>query len=273
MGLYDLPKEDVMRTVICAIILAVPCLADEVILKDGRRIEWSKLEDSGDSYIIITPENTRIVVKRAEVESFAKTEHAVLLTGATMTFDKKAKLDVIDLLKSIDSARDVLSGAWKFLPDGSIQCSRPPQVSGSRIQARYALASEEYNLIATVERVEDGDNICFGLPTPGGNQCTFFFDLGNGQDSALLMPDQKKLGLIQGKQFPPKKQRTVTFMVRKGGLVVQLDGKDFTTIRTDWSKVQPYPDHGPREQGFSFAGLTTGVKLSRMVLSYPAGQK
>lgn len=262
-----------MRVLMLALIVAAPCFADEVITKDGRHIEWQKLEDAGDNYIIITPENTRVVVKRSEVESFAKTEHASPLTGATIGFDKKAKLDVVDLLKTVDSGRDILSGAWKFLPDGSLQCSRPAQVSGSRIQARYVPASEEYNLIATVERVEDGDNICFGLPTPGGNQCTFFFDLGNGQDSAILMPDQKKLGLIAGKQFPPKKQRTVTFMVRKSGLVVQLDGKDFTTIRTDWSRVTPYPDHGPKEPGFSFAGLTTGVKLSRLVLTYPAAQK
>lgn len=263
-----------MRTMLALAALALPCLADEVVLKDGRRIEWKSIEDSGDNaYVLVTPEGNRITLKRTDVESFAKTEHVSALTGASMTFDKKVKLDVNDLLRKVESEKDYLSGAWKALADGTLQCARPAQISTSRVQARHAPTSDEYNLTATVERVEDGDNIGFGLIAPGGNRCTFVFDLENGTESGLLLPDQKREGVVKGKQFSPKKPRTVTFMVRKAGLVVQLDGKDFSTIRTDWSKVAPYPGVGPNDQGFSIAALTTGVKVSRWMVSYPAPVK
>lgn len=259
-----------MKTIalVLGLLPALDCLADEVVLKDGRRIEWRSIEDAGDTYVIVTPENTRIVVKRADVEAIAKTEHVTALTGASMSFDKKAKLAVDDLLKRADFVR----GAWKTAPDGSVSVEKAGPSDAAIFHVRMTPSSEEYNLTAIIERDGEGDNLCFGLLGPGGAKVTYFFDLDMGKDSAILTADRKRVSSVPGRQFTAKKARTVTFMIRKAGIVVQLDGKDFITIRTDW-KLSPFPSICPTEPGFAFEALGAGVRVSKMSLSYPAAQK
>jgi hypothetical protein len=258
----------ILMGAIASVALSLACRADDVVMKDGRKIEFKSIEDAGDTYVIVTPENTRVVVKRGDVDSFAKTEHVSPLTGAQVSFDKKAKLDTADLLKKAE----FVSGAWKTAPDGSVSCAKPEKSGGSTFQVRHTLAADEYNLTAVIERSDEGDNICFGLMGPGGARLTYFFDLEFGKESCVLTADRKRISTIAGRQFPAKKARTVTFMVRKSGVIVQLDGKDFSTIRTDW-KLSPFPDICPTEPGFGFEALTTGIRVSKFTVSSVAGQK
>jgi len=253
---------------VSSVALSLACQADDVVMKDGRKIEFRSLEDAGDTYVIVTPENTRLVVKRADVDSFAKTEHVSPLTGAQVSFDKKAKLDVVDLLKRAEFT----AGAWKTAADGSASVPKCGPTENAIFHVRMAPGAEEYNLTAVVEREAEGDNVCFGLLGPGGVPVTYFFDLDMGKESCILTADRKRISSIAGRQFPAKKVRTVTFMVRKTGLVVQLDGKDFSTIRTDW-KLSAFPGICPAESGFGFEALGAGVRVSKLALSYPAVQR
>jgi|SRR5579859_5563229 len=259
-----------MKATILSLVLGlgVNCLADEVVLKDGRRIEWAKLEDLGDTYVITTPENQRVVVKRSEVESIAKTEHVSPLTGAQASFDKKAKLDLVDLLKRVEFS----SGTWKQSPDGSVFCTKPGPTEASVFYVKVAPDGEEYNLTAVVERDGEGDNLAFGLMGPGGARLTYMFDIDMGKESCVFTADRKRIAAVAGRQFVPKKPRTVTFMVRKSGLIVQLDGKDFATARTDW-KLSPFPGICPGEPGFGFAALGAGVRISKLAITLPATPK
>lgn len=258
----------IILSAISSVALSLVCHADDVVMKDGRKIEFSKLEDAGDTYVIITPENARVVVKRADVDSFAKTEHVSPLTGAQVTFDKKAKLDTADLLKKAE----FVSGAWKTAPDGSVSVAKPGPSDASIFHIRQAPPAEEYNLTAVVERDGEGDNIAFGIPGPGGAQISYIFDLDMGKESCVFTADRKRVSSVPGRQFTAKKSRVVTFMVRKSGLVVQLDGKDFATIRTDW-KLSPFPGICPTEPGFGFEALGAGVRVSKFSVSSVAGQK
>ncbi len=260
-----------MKTLTLLALLAVPCLADEVVMKDGRKIEFKSLEDSGETYTIVSPEGTRVVVKRSDVEGIAKTEPAVVLTGATMSFSKKSKLDVVDLLKKVETEKDFLVGAWKVQQDGSLLLTAPPNVENACCQIHCELPSEEYNLSLTIERTEGEDNVSVTFPTPGGRQCQFFFDVDKGKYSAILTPGGPEGHLkastpIPGKQLAAKKPRAVVFMVRKSGLVVQIDGKDVTTFRSDWSKVVPLT--GPQtKDAFAIGALACGVRVSKMTLT------
>jgi hypothetical protein len=258
----------ILLSAISSVALSLVCHADDVVMKDGRKIEFKALEDAGDTYVITTPENTRVVVKRGDVDSFAKTEHVSPLTGATVSFDKKAKLNVDDLLKRAEFQ----SGAWKTAPDGSVSVAKAGPSENATFHVRVAPAADEYNLTAIVEREADGDNICFGLTGPGGARLTYFFDLDMGKESCILTADRKRISSVPGRQFTAKKARTVTFMVRKSGVVVQLDGKDFSTIRTDW-KLAPFPGIMPTESGFGVEALGAGVRISRLSISYLAGQR
>jgi hypothetical protein len=259
---------------IVALLLALPCLADEVLLKDGRKIEFRSLEDAGATYTVTTPEGTRVVVKRADVEGFAKTEPASALTGASISFDKKSKTDSVDLLKKIED-KDFLIGSWKLLPDGSLHLTAPTGVENACCQIRHVPASDEYNLTLVVERTEGEDNIAVAFPTPGGFQCQFFFDVDKGKYSAVLTPGGPDGHLkasvpVQGKQLSIKKPRTIVFMVRKTGLVVQLDGKDVTTFRTDWTKIVPLCGPQARD-AFAVSALTCGIRVSKMTVTVATG--
>jgi hypothetical protein len=258
----------ILLSAISSVALSLVCHADDVVMKDGRKIEFKTLEDAGDTYVITTPENTRLVVKRGDVDSFAKTEHVSPLTGATVSFDKKAKLNVDDLLKRAE----FMTGSWKTAPDGSVSCEKPGPRDNSTLHVRVAPSAEEYNLTAVVERDGEGDNIGFGLTGPGGAQMTYIFDLDMGKESCVFTADRKRISTVAGRQFTAKKARVVTFMVRKSGVVVQLDGKDFSTIRTDW-KLTPFPGIMPTEPGFGVEALGAGVRISKLSISYLAGQR
>jgi hypothetical protein len=261
-----LQKGKIMKTIILLASLAVPCFADEVLLKDGRRVEFKSVEDTGETYTIVTPEGSRVVVKRSEVDGFAKTEPAVALTGAAMSFGKSSKLDSVDLLKKVESDKDFLSGSWKFQPDGTLLSVS--QADSPSFQVRYAPTSEEYNLTLVIERTDGDDNIGIAFPAPGGRQCQFFFDVDKGKYSAVLIPGGPEGHLkastpITGKQFVAKKPRIVVLMIRKSALVVQVDGKDLTTLRTDWSKIVPLCGQQARD-AFAVSALTSGVRISKM---------
>jgi hypothetical protein len=260
-----------MKTIAILAALLTPCYADEVLLKDGRRVEFRSVEDTGETYTIVTPEGARVVVKRSDVEGFVKTEPAVALTGATMTFSKGSKLDSVDLLKKIEADKDFLSCLWKFQPDGSLILTAPTSVENGCCQIRYTPASEEYNLTLVIERTDGEDNIGVTFPVPGGRQCQFYFDVDKGKYSAILTPGGLEGHLkasppVQGKQFTMKKPRMVVFMIRKAGLVVQLDGKDVSTVRVDWSKISPLS--GPQaKDAFAVSALTSGIRVSKMSLT------
>lgn len=265
-----------MKTILILLTLSVPCFSDEVLLKDGRRIDFKSLEDTGETYTIVTPEGVRMVVKRSEVTGFEKTEPVSPLTGATMSFGKKDKLDSVDLLKKVETDKDFLAGAWKFQQDGSLLLTAPAVVEHGTCQIRYTPASEEYNLTLTMERTEGDDNIGVTLQIPGGRQCQYYFDIQKGKCSAILVPGgpdghTKASAPAPGRQFAVKKPHTVVFMVRRAGLVVQVDGKDVTTFRSDWTNVEPLG--GPKVGGaqdkgaFAISALASGIRISKAVLT------
>jgi hypothetical protein len=260
-----------MKTLALIAVISLPCFADDVLLKDGRRVEFKTLEDAGATYTITTPEGVRIVVKRTEVEGFAKTEPATPLTGASVSFDKKSKTDNVDLLKKVED-RDFLAGVWKFAPDGSLQSTMAATgTENAFCQIRYTPTSDEYDLTLVIERTDGEDNVGVAFPVPGGHQCQFFFDVEKGKYSAILTPGGPEGHLkastpVPGRQFVQKKPRTVIFMVRKTGLVVKLDGKDVTTFRTDWTKIVPLCGSQARD-AFAVSALTSGVRISRMSIT------
>ncbi len=260
-----------MKFTIIALLISLPCLADDVLLKDGRRIEFRSVEDTGETYTVVTPEGGRVVVKRSEVEGFAKTEPAVALTGATFSFDKKAKIETIDLLKQIDLGRDSLDGAWKFGPGGVLSGS---SASAARLQIRYTPSAEEYNLTVVLERTEGGDNVGIGLPSPGGGMFMYHLDVDMGAYHGVLAPEgvdgHRKVTSTPGKVLTAGKPRTLVFMVRRVGLVLQVDGKDVCTSKLDWAHLAPLAQCAPADRpAFALFALKSGITFSRMFVSYP----
>lgn len=259
-----------MKTLALLALLVTPCLADEVVMKDGRKIEFRSIEDTGDTYTIVTPESSRIVVKRADVEAFAKTEPATPLTGASVSFDRKSKLDTVDLLKKVSFDKGVVDGSWKFV--GAILTGAAGPEGAARLQISCKPSSEEYNLTLVIERADGDDNVGIGFLTPGGGSAMLHLDVDRGAYSGILAPEgasgHKKVCSAPGKQLNVGKPRTVVLMVRKASLVVQVDGKDLLTSRIDWTKVSILPQcAASAADSFVLFALKSGVRVSKMTVS------
>jgi hypothetical protein len=228
-----------MKRLAAFFILVSPLLADELKLKTGKTIEWTDLHDGGDVYEVTTPQGTKVTVKKDEVDSLVPRKAPEILTGAAITFDKKKKLETVDVLATVDIKKDIVSGPWKM--NGRALSGGPGSAeSVSKFQfSGFTSIPEEYDLTVVVEKKETTNGIFFGL-IGGGHQFLVGFDYQKCSMSGIVtkMESNIKEGrAVPGRFFSAKSPRTLKFMVRKEALVVQVDGKDFIAWKADWSLV------------------------------------
>lgn len=219
-----------MKTMLLALLITLPCSADELILRDGKRISWKALSDDGDAYSIETANGQKMTVRKSDVDriSIARPESAAPLTGASFAFDVKHTATT-DLIPKVD-----LHGvdAWKLAGRSLAATASWP----TRQTVTFDVdVPDEYDLTATIERADAGNkDFAVGI-VAGGAQCAFHFDSWDASASSLALIDGAESEKAPGGIFKQGKPRTVRLMVRKSGLVVQLDGKDFAKLRPDWS--------------------------------------
>lgn len=253
--------------------LAAGAHADTFILKDGKQVEGTIVHDSGDTYEIETESGPKLHLKKMDVERIlpvVKTSSGAPLTGATFTFDKKRKLDTVDLLAAIDTKRDALTGTWK-LAGKALTFSDGQH---SKLQTTYAVP-DEYDLTIELSRKEGADDFYAGL-IGGGRQFTFHFDSFKSAWSGPQLIDGKMAGPDSDVGVPGKKvftngtPRTAVFMVRKEGLVVRLDGKDFFAWKADWSRVSLHSVFiVPSKTAIFVGAFGSTYSITKMVLTVP----
>jgi hypothetical protein len=241
--------------------------ADELILKDGKKIEWTDLHDAGDVYEVTTSQGTKITVKKDDVESFAKKKETGPLTGAAFVFDKKRKLEVVDLLAKLDLKKNVVSGNFTFT--GGKLIGAWDGVNAPRLMIPYT-PPEEYDVTMVLERIKD-DVPEFGLGfIGGGNQGLFclgnvagvqYINGQNTTDNGLSVPIS---------WFDLKKLKTITLMVRKEALIAQVEGKDFFAWKADWPKLSLHPVHAIPIKNWMFIELgRNAVQVTRLTVTAP----
>jgi hypothetical protein len=259
-----------MRYAIALLLMVALGRADEIQTKDGKKVEFKLLADEGDSWELTTPQGTKVTVKKADFERFIPGGvKDSPLTGASITFDRKRKLETVDLLKSIDPKRDCLTGTWQTA--GKLSGQGAPNVIAKCQLSAYATVPEEYDLTVDVARKDGTDEAAFGL-IGGGKQFLFVFDRLNSSWNGLYTdqaPEHNNLG-VPAKFFTNGKPRTVVFMVRREAFVVQVDGKDFLAWKADWPKAQIYSPYAVQMKNVLF--IATGqsqIQITRMILSAP----
>jgi hypothetical protein len=254
------------------VLLAAIARADEIQTKDGKKIEFKALVDMGDSFEITTPTGAKVTVKKEDFDKLvlAGAKEAPL-TGASFTFDKKLKLNSVNLLGVVNPKKDSVGGEWSV--SGAGLAGTSAQSGHVKCQVDYPLP-EEYDLAMTVERKDGKDDIFVGL-VGGGRQFTVSFDSWGADWAGLALidgngPNASGLG-IQQKVFSPGKERQLKFMVRKEGIVVQVDGKDFMAWKADWSKISVHPSLAVPKKNVVFVGIAGGggLKIKAMTVSSP----
>jgi hypothetical protein len=277
-----------MRNGIAAFLLfgwvTMPAAADELVLKDGKTIVWTVLRDLGNSYEVETADGVKLEIRKDQVVKFVpkdrlqtqKEAATAALTGATFTWEKGRKLTQFDLLKSIDAKRDGLRGNWK-LANGILSFDSSGMKTGimTMLETTYA-PPEEYDLTLVAERAAAGDNVFFvGLPG-SDHQVAWAMDSPGGWQGPWLVdgknPEASKLGIKERLFDKVGNKRTLIFSVRKFGLGVKLDGKDYFAWRGDWSQMKPGEPYHPEKNTRSiyFGGaLSSSFKISSAIVTYP----
>lgn len=255
-----------------AMVVAGQVVADEIALKDGRRIKWKGVTDEGDHYEVTTPEGAKISVKKEDFDRIIPETPEIPLTGATFTFDKKRKLETIDLFAKVDTKKGI-GGEWRS-GGGALTGTAPTAMVASRVSLGVK-PPEEYDISFTLERTNGKEGFYIGL-VGGGREFVFYIDAFGSQWSGPVtvdgLADQTKNGVgIAGTVLKKGTARLVTIMVRRDALIVQLDKKDFCTWKAQWNRLSMPPHTGVVEQNVLFVGMSSGstYQIRNMTMTAP----
>jgi len=188
------------------------------------------------------------------------------LSGANLAFDKKLKLQTIDLLPKINLKTDVVNGDWKFV--GPALRGQGAVNSAARVQVPVTPPAE-YDLTLVLEKKEDSE--CMVGLIGGGKLFHMNFEGINGSSNGLGMIDGgMQKDFIPGKVFTKGTPRTVVCMVRNEGVVIQVDGKDYVAWKAQWEKVSVMPAWAVPHQDQLFLGVGSGTyHINKMTLTAP----
>lgn len=240
------------------ILMGLPCFADELILKDGRRLSWKTVTDEGESYAIETRDGKKLKIKKTEVDHFGVPGDGPIegpLTGAAVVDTKKAATAgaPVDILLKGKVGGDT---GWKY--GGRILAGEGQWPIRSIVVFSHDVP-EEYDLALTVERADDGKkDFDVGIVTPAGT-CAYHFDAWDAAKSCLALLGGQEGEYAAGQVFRKGKPRAVKMMVRKDGLTVQLDGRDWWKGKVDWSQASLHPAVKVSEKGKLFLAAAGGA--------------
>jgi hypothetical protein len=172
-----------------------------------------------------------------------------------------------DLLTKLDP-KSAISGQAS-LSGGTLSISSSGTTHG-RFPTSFS-PQEEYDLSLTVERKGQSGELLVGV-LGGGRQFTVHFDSGgvqSGVASTGRTLDQED-GLVKGPFFG-KGPRFIVFLMRKKGLTVRVDGKDFLTFKVDdWSRVICHPNLAIADKKVLFLGCLNGsFQVTKAMVSSP----
>ncbi len=243
---------------ICAVLvpillLGAPCYADDLVLKDGRRLAWKTLSDEGESYAVETKDGKKLTIKKADVERIAvggEEPAKQPLTGATFAVDSK-KAVIVDLLPKAKT--ESTNGAWKSAPGLLANTGENP--ARVTISFDHELP-EEYDLNLRIERGGGNGGFEVGIVSGDSSGC-FHFDAFGAASSFFGQIGGQFAPKVDGQVFKPGKARVVRVAVRKDAVLVQVDGKDFWKSPLDWRAVTLHgdvPKPEPRKVFLTAAG-------------------
>jgi hypothetical protein len=222
--------------------------ADEIILQNENVIEWKSLMDKGDSIDVVLTNGKKMTVKKSDIKEI-RVKAPALLTGASFTLPEPIKVASIDLLKAVDPKKDKIQGSWEF--EGSTLKTKHEGVF-QQLQLPMAPA-EEYDLKMIVER--KGAQ-CLNLFLPLSQKKAAQVVINTGANSSGIFPIDGTTHQSPGKNetyygqgvFQEGKPSTVSVMVRKTRIVIEVDNKPIIDWKIDLARLGTNDEWKPKRQ-------------------------
>jgi hypothetical protein len=245
-----------MKHLVLAILMGSVAMADELVLKDGKKVVWKSITEDGDSYTVQTKDGQTIKVKKADVERFVLPKEATEapvspLTGASFSMGKK--LQVVNLMPKAEVEKS--GGSWK-LQTGPFLLGEATMKWGT-LSFDYEIPTEDYDLTLVVERVSGQKTFVVGVGTSEG-LCGYHFDAWEATTSCLALLDGKEGEHTNGQVFKKGKACTVKLSVRKEAFKVEVDGKPFWMSRIAWPTASLHQEVKLKDKSRFFLSMDTG---------------
>jgi hypothetical protein len=252
-----------MRTLIVSLALLAcgDCLADEILMKDGKRIAWKSVSEEGDSYVVTTKDGSTVKVKKTEVEKFVvpsepkdATPAAGPLTGATFTFGQR-KTATVNLLPKAITDHASPADSWKTV--GMAITGEAVFPAWATLPFDYDVPADDYDLTLTVERLSGVKTFAVGVGTPQGG-CGYHFDAYDGTLSCLTVLAGQEGEHAKGAVLKKGQPKVLKLSVRKDALQISVDGKEFWKGRVPWSAAVIHSNIQLRDKGKLFLAMEGG---------------
>lgn len=258
-----------MGRIYCFLAVFLACFsvnADELILKDGRKITFRVLRDGGDSVEVQTDDNQNLTFKKDEVKDIKLIQTKAPLTGATFSGDEATKsFAPINILELANVKKDALSGQWKTQGGTLVGVGYP----AAHLELQY-IPTTEYDIELLAEKTEGEGELLVGLAAEG-KRFSADFD-GPGAATGIRCIDGKYAyeneSGVQMKVFGEKKPRKIVCAVRKDRVVILVDGKEVVNWKADYKRVSIGPSAGAADKKMNLflAVCNGGFKISKFVL-------
>jgi len=172
----------------------------------------------------------------------------------------------VDLLALVDLKRDAIRGTWS--PSGAGIVS--PVGDIAYVQLPY-VPGDEYDLTVVAQRKEGGNSLNIGLVVGSGaskHQGMVVLDGGPGGDGSGV-----GTAGAQGKQMPDGgRAYTVVCLVRKNGVVIQIDGKKILDYQGDLAALNIGSQWVlPAKDALFVGSWTTSYQFSRITVTPVSG--
>jgi hypothetical protein len=249
-----------------ALALSVMCLsadADELTLKDGRRISFRVLKDAGDSVEVQTVDNQNMTFKKDDIKDVKLITFKAPLTGATFVGDETKVVDKpINLLAALDLKKNGITGEWRA-SSGSVVGS-----GIGLLEIPYIPVTPAYDIEIALERKDGDDEVVIGLVV-SGKPFSVTFDWSKGSATGLTCVGGARVyendTKVSGKQLIVRKPMTVKCAVREGRIVVLVDGKAIIDWKGDMKQLS-HPGR-TKEQNLFFGIHNTTVAVTKYIFT------
>lgn len=214
--------------------LSLGLAADEVVLKNGKSIQFRALKDCSDILEIQTVDNQTVPILKSDVKEIRLAIPKAPITGATFVGDGTGASDKpVNLLALIDPKKHAVTGEWRFSNGG---------LSGGNgsLDVPYIPPGSAYDVEIVLERRDGDDEVNLGLVVDG-KPFAFVLDWGKGAANGLSVISGKAVfeneSKIAGRQLVARKPRQILCAVRPDKIVILMDGKEFLRWEGDVKRL------------------------------------